>query len=249
MLCVILCAYNEELAIQSVLSLLRETAKEISLEVILVDDACRDRTYALASSYLMRMPLRIIRHERNWGLGLSLRQAMEIAVAGLGDDDYIVTMDADATHPPQFISRMIEVLEKSQADVAIASRYAGEGSGERGMPILRRVIAKIARLLFALRFLYIWSVKDSTTGFRCYRAGALRRLLDENGKIMLNQKGFAVQMEILLALRKRGMRVAEAPFLMNYRLKRSASGLRWASACRDYLALLLRGPINRSLKK
>lgn len=242
MLSVILCAYNEELAIGELLEKFASMIPILPLEVILIDDASTDRTSLIAKNYLMRLPLRLVRHPENWGLGLSIRQGLEIALPNLKDQDYVATMDADATHPPETLKTLIAALQKFSADIAIASRYEGPGSAEEGTPLLRRLLAKAARRLLAVRFPALRSIKDSTTGFRCYRAGCLRSLMGQNGKILLKQKRFAIQMELLLALKQQNFSAVEIPFRLNYRQKRSTSGFRYYPAIQDYCALLFTDP-------
>ncbi|MBI4668366.1 MAG: glycosyltransferase family 2 protein [Elusimicrobia bacterium] len=241
MLHVVLCAYNEEKAIGSLMESFERLQAAVPLNIVLVNDASSDKTESAVKNYENRLPLKIISQPVNRGLGSSLRKALNFQAPLMKDDDQVVSLDADATHPPEFIPSLIETLKRRQADVVIASRFCGPNSGERGMPFVRSLIAKFARLLFSRRFAAIRGIRDTTSGFRCYRAKALKNLLQAQGKSALKAGGFAIQLEILLKLTRLGAMVVEIPFFLDYRRKRSASGFRYFSAMREYLPLFIKG--------
>lgn len=240
MLYIILCAYNEEKAIASVLDQARQLFLEVPLEVFLINDGSHDQTGAIAQSYNQRLPLKLISHEQNWGLGKSLIQAFSLVLNQAKPHDFVATLDADQTHSAMFIQTMIQTLEKTRAGMAIASRFV-LGGQEMGMPALRRWITPMARRLFSWRFPNIGSIKDSTSGFRCYRVSALEHLRRGDGTIKLKQKGFAIQMEILLFLRRQGCETIELPYPLDYTKKQSQSGFRFFKALKEYIPLWVFG--------
>lgn len=211
------------------------------LKIVLINDASSDQTGAIAKNYEKSLALEIIEHEKNWGLGASLRQGFERILPELQEGDYLVTMDADATHDPKIIAAMIEALRRLPADVVIASRFCGPGSGESGMPAVRRAVAHWARRLFAWRFPQIKRIADSTSGFRCYRAGLLKNLPDGEGRLELKQQHFAIQLELLLRCVALGAKIIEIPYFLRYQIKRSRSGFGYWRSLRDYVPILLSG--------
>ena len=118
---------------------------------------------------------------------------------------FIVTMDSDLSHEPEFIRRLWE--ERERAEIVIASRYVTGGRAE--MSRFRAVLSRILNAVFT-RLLQV-PVKDISSGFRLYRREAIE-------SIQCQASDFDVLEEILIKLYVRGCRVAEAPF--HYRPRR-----------------------------
>jgi dolichol-phosphate mannosyltransferase len=112
---------------------------------------------------------------------------------------YVLTMDADLSHPPAFIGDLWRLRET--ADVLIASRYVPGGSAE--MPMSRKVLSLTLNQFFA-RGLSL-PVSDLSSGFRLYRGDLLRGL-------QLEARDFDILQEILVRLYADGWHVGEAPF-------------------------------------
>ena len=117
----------------------------------------------------------------------------------LAQGTYIVTMDADLSHPPLFIKDLWQ--EKDQAEVVIASRYVP--GGRAAMPFGRFILSRILNSFFA-RGLGL-PVKDLSSGFRLYQAHLLQNL-------ELNALDFNVLIEILVRLYNDGNHIKEVPF-------------------------------------
>ena len=102
MIYVILPAYNEERSLPSIFASLKEViaASDEEIRVILVNDGSRDNTLKVASSYKDKLPLTILDHGTNKGLGVAMRTLL-YHIAEIADpDDVAVAMDADNTHNP-----------------------------------------------------------------------------------------------------------------------------------------------------
>jgi len=132
---VVLPVYNEEGRIQQLLTHIDEAMQDagIAYEIVLVDDGSRDSTADLVRAYAARMPIRVLRHEVNQGLGATIRDGLMAAASVAADRDIIVTMDADDTHAPGLILRMVRMISEGH-DVVIASRYR-PGSRTVGVPL------------------------------------------------------------------------------------------------------------------
>src|SRR5258705_8936510 len=113
------------------------------------------------------MPIHVMTHEVNRGLGATIRDGLVRAVELAGPRDIIVTMDADDTHAPGLILRMVRMISEGH-DVVIASRYRN-GSRCVGVPLHRRALSLVASWLFRAVF-PIRGVKDYTCGYRAYHA-------------------------------------------------------------------------------
>jgi dolichol-phosphate mannosyltransferase len=137
---VVLPAYNEEQALPRLLAKLAPLYTEGRLggRVIVVDDGSRDATADVARNW--GNPVELISHSRNMGLGAAIRTGLTHAICLATPDDAIVTMDADDTHSPGLIPRMVQALGEGY-DLVIASRYQ-PGSRTLGVSATRRFLSR-----------------------------------------------------------------------------------------------------------
>jgi dolichol-phosphate mannosyltransferase len=149
--------------------------------------------------------------------------------------DAVVNMDADWSHPPEVVPRLLAALES--ADVAIASRYVFGGHIE-GWPWLRHFMSRginwYARLLLRL------TPRDCSGAFRAYRVSKLREI--DFGRF--RSRGYAFQEEILFRCRATGCRFSETPYtFVDRRIGETKINL-WevARALWDILMLALERP-------
>mgnify|MGYP001266273018 CR=1 FL=1 len=236
---VVLPAYNEEEGLPPLLAAIDQAMHDdgLAYEVIVVDDGSKDQTYQVAEQYSHLMPLRIHRHEKNQGLGATVRDGLRIAVEGCGDRDIVVAMDADNTHLPGLIRRMTRRIHEG-CDVVIASRYQ-PGAIVRGVPWNRRVLSFGARILFQT-VMPIRGVRDYTCGYRAYRGGVLKEAFRRYGDGFINQEGFQCMVDILLKLRKMDVLFGEVPLILRYDLKGGQSKMKVLRTVWNTLKLLAR---------
>ena len=128
--------------------------------------------------------LKVVHRPSKNGLIPAILQGIESS-----QSEYILVMDADFSHPPKLIPKMIDELRNSNCDIVIASRYVKGGSVE-GWSLKRRLISKGAIKLSHL-VLGIRKVKDPMSGFFICR----RNLI---GDIKVNSKGYKFLLEILV---------------------------------------------------
>lgn len=123
-------AYNEQESLPELLERLGEAFADNGLpyEVIVVDDGSSDDTAKIASQMSFQMPIHLVQHPQNQGLGPTLRDGLREAVDRAGERDIILVMDADNTHPPGLIQRMVRMIHEG-CDVVIASRFERGGCG------------------------------------------------------------------------------------------------------------------------
>ncbi|MCX7765602.1 MAG: glycosyltransferase family 2 protein [Candidatus Sumerlaeia bacterium] len=243
---IILPAFNEEESIGELLEEFCQLVHQLdNYQIILINDGSTDRTVEIAERYKSRLNLTIINHKENRGLGPAIKTGLYAAIDhSTGDNDAIVYMDADCTHSPQYIPSMIAALEKG-ADVVIASRFL-PGSQEIGVPFLRRVYSRGARLLFHL-FLPIAGVSDFTCGYRAYRSFLIRRALKIYGDKIIERSGFACTDELLVNLATFDIKIAEVPFILRYDRKKGRSKLPLWRTIRETGRMLLKA--RKRLKK
>jgi dolichol-phosphate mannosyltransferase len=233
-------ACNEEAALPPLLEACRRTLEALGrpYRVVVVDDGSRDGTPDVLSRWAERVPMRVITHPQNLGLGATIRDALLAALEGAGPDDVIVTMDADNTHPPALIPAMVESVEGEGADVVIASRYR-PGSRVVGLGPVRRLMSHGARVLYK-SLLPVPGVRDYTCGYRAYRASVLRRALAVYGDALFEEAGFEAMADLLLKLAALGLRFAEVPLVLRYDRKGGASKMKVARTAWRSLRLMLR---------
>lgn len=240
MILFVLPAYNEGEGIERLLGLLADRMQDQRLEyrVLLVDDGSSDDTLAKARRFLERMPLTIVHHERNRGLGVAIWTGLSTAVAEASDDDVIITMDADCSHDPILAGPLADAVRSGSCEIAIASRFV-PGGAEVGVPFHRKILSRGAGLIF--RTLFPTSrVRDYSCGYRAYNAATLRRALEAYGRSFIVESGFGCMVEILVKLRALGARFGEVALELRYDQKQGASKMRIVRTVARYGMFILR---------
>jgi dolichol-phosphate mannosyltransferase len=237
-------AYNEEedlpLLLDRVHSAMNSTG---DYRIIVVDDGSEDRTREIAESAAQRMPLTLIRHPRNLGLGAAMRTGLLEASTG---DGVVVTLDADNSQDPELIPSMVRRIEDG-FDVVIASRFQ-PGSKEIGVPPIRLFLSHVSSA--GIRVLAPYKgVRDYTCGFRAYRTDAIRGLIRVLGPTgFIRENGFSCMLELLLNLRANGARASEVPLVLRYDMKVGASKMKIFRTMWRYVVTLSRGFVPISLR-
>jgi len=206
--------------------------------LIVCNDGSRDGTQQKLEEFAEKMPLTIIRHKINRGLGETSRDLFEAAAEMSEEGDVIVRMDCDDTHEPEFIPGMLQKLDEGY-DVVIASRFV-EGGGQEGVDWYRGTISRLANLFMKV-FFPIPGLQEYSSGFRAYRATAIKRAVEEfgNGFIQLKGLGFTCTLEKIVKLKMIGAKFGEAPFVLRYDQKRSASKMVSSITTFGYMTLAL----------
>jgi dolichol-phosphate mannosyltransferase len=229
MIRVMLCAYNEERDIHRLLLRVAETLKHHGKPwaVLLVDDGSADATVAEARraerELAGALPLEIVSHAQNAGLGAALRTGFSWMRDHAGDDDVVITFDADNTHPPEQIPQLLGALDAGY-ELAIASRYQ-PGATVAGVPAYRAALSDVAGTILRT-VLPIPGVREYTCCYRAYRMSLLRRAFDAYGDGFIAEGGFAAVSDILLRLRPLGVRATEIPIQLDYASRVGASKMR-----------------------
>jgi dolichol-phosphate mannosyltransferase len=235
---IVLPAYNEEQDLPKLLARIEETLsnQRFRYQVIVVDDGSKDRTAAIAREAAARMPLRLIQHEVNRGLGMAIQTGLAAAAESA---DAVITMDSDNSHDPANIPAMMRLIEQGTAQLVIASRFQ-KGSVVRGVPLYRQALS-VGCFLLMKTVVPFAHVRDYSAGFRAYDSALLQRMILVYGRDKLvEESGFVCMLEVLLKLRAIGATAAEIPYTLRYDLKAGASKLRIFRTLRRYLAVVNR---------
>ena len=238
MVVITLPAFNEESTLPPLLAAVREAMAEnrIDYRVVIVDDGSTDDTAKVALELQREIPITLIEHASNRGLGASLRTGLLHAVEDADDRDIIVTMDSDNTHTPGLIARMVRGIREGN-DVVIASRYQ-PGAHIRGVPRHRKLLSWCGMVSFRILF-PTSNVRDFTSGYRAYRAAVLKRAFATYGEDFVAQSGFTCMVDILLKLRGLDAIMSEVPLILRYDLKVGVSKMLVLRTIRDTLGLML----------
>jgi dolichol-phosphate mannosyltransferase len=234
---VVLPAYNEAASLPPLLTRLAEVALTEQLTAWVVDDGSSDGTAEVAAAGVPGLDVRLVSHPVNLGLGQAVQSGLRAVLADAGEDDVVVVMDADDTHDPGLI-RDLEREIAAGADVVICSRFVA-GGDDATAPPLRRLLSRGAAVLFR-RVLRVEGVRDFTSGFRAYRVSLLARATAHWGERLIEERGFACMVELLLKLRHCRPVVAEVPLTLRYDRKHGPSKIRIARTVGQYVKLLVR---------
>jgi dolichol-phosphate mannosyltransferase len=195
--------YNERENLPRMIAALAGVLREGD-RVLVIDDNSPDGTGALADELAAEHRfVDVLHRERKEGLGRAyvagFRRVLET------DAELVLEMDADFSHDPADVPRLIAAAEDG-ADLVLGSRYV-PGGGTRNWGLLRRLISRGGSLYTAL-FLRM-GVKDPTGGFKCFRRTMLERLdLDT-----ITPRGYAFQIETTYRVKQLGGRVVEIPIV------------------------------------
>jgi dolichol-phosphate mannosyltransferase len=240
MILVLLPAYNEEESLPQLMPKLQESLLQVGEEfkILVCNDGSKDGTQALLEEYAKQMPIEIIRHKVNRGLGESSRDLFERASELLQNDDVIVRLDCDDTHEPEFIASIVSRVRDGY-DVVIASRFA-PGGGQVGVSGYRAVISRCANLFMKI-FFPIPGLKEYSCGFRGYRGEKIKEAIGFYGNnfIQLKGLGFTCTLEKLVKLKLINARFAEVPFVLRYDQKQSTSKMVSSVTTLGYLVMAL----------
>jgi len=199
---VVVPTYNER---ENLAVLARGVLAHDGFRMLVVDDASPDGTGDLADGLRVEYPGRIdvLHRTGQRGLGRSYVEGLQRALAS-DSADLICQMDADLSHGPEYLPALAAAAREH--DVVIGSRYLN------GVSVVNWPLHRIFLSAFANK--YIRAVtqltpKDCTSGFRCWRRDALRKLpLDR-----MVSDGYAFLVEMLFEAARRGCRIGEVPII------------------------------------
>jgi dolichol-phosphate mannosyltransferase len=183
----------------------------LRLELVIVDDNSPDGTGAVADELAREYSVRVIHRSGKLGLGTAV-----VAGFGAASADVIGVMDADFSHPPALVPRMLATFRATDADIVVASRYVPGGSTPR-WPLRRRLLSRVACLLARP----LTPIRDAASGFFLIRRDIARSARIQAG-------GFKICLELLV--RAWPQRLVELPYQFDDReLGESKMSLREAA--------------------
>ena len=209
---VVLPTYNERENLTTVVTLARSALAtcepSVNGRVLIVDDGSPDGTGELADQLAREhADVRVLHRARKGGLGGAYLAGFDEALAN--GADFVIEMDADLSHDPADLPRLIDAA-RDGADVVLGSRYVA-GGGVEGWPLHRRWISRAGGRYAAI--MLGLPLSDLTGGFKCFRASALRALDPD----LVHSRGYAFQIELTYHAARAGLEIAEIPIVFRER--------------------------------
>jgi len=211
---IILPTYCEEENISGIIASIEDL--KLNVIILVIDDSSPDatekRVRQLQQNYgniiFLKRPCKM-------GLGTAITDGFKYFLSLKTPPDYIITMDADRSHNPKDIPKLLEKAVEG-SDVVVGSRYCAGGE-IKGWGITRflisRIANKIARIIIGL------PISDYTSGFRCYSKEYIEKALPK-----LHSQTYEIQIETLRQAKLQGSRISEIPITFENR-KRGKSKL------------------------
>ena len=231
---VVIPTYNEAANIRTVISRILEI-DVVALEILIVDDNSPDGTGKVVANWAEREPrLHLIGRPHKMGLGTAYVAGFRYALEN--DYDVIIEMDADLSHNPADLPRLLEKM--NDYDLVIGSRYLKE-SGVVNWPLSRLMLSQFAN--WYTRTITRMPIYDCTSGFKCIH----RRVLQNVPLEHIVSSGYAFQIELHYKIWREGSRICEVPIVfterqqgkskMSRKVQLEAATLVWRLKLKDWL--------------
>jgi len=165
----------------------------IALEMVIVDDNSPDGTGEVADTLARTRRVRVVHRSGKLGLGTAV-----VAGFGVASAPVLGVMDADFSHPPALVPRLLKTFHATGADVVVGSRYVAGGSTPK-WPLKRRLLSRAACLLARP----LSPIRDAASGFFLIRR-------DVAGGAVIKAGGFKILLELLVRAWPR--KLVEVPY-------------------------------------
>ena len=187
-------------------------------DILVIDDGSPDGTAAIVKDLMEREPfaghLFLVERSGKLGLGTAYITGFKWALDH-PKYEYIFEMDADFSHDPADVPRLLEACRDRGNDLAIGSRYIS------GVNVVNWPMSRVLMSYFASKYVRLITgipVHDTTAGFKCYR----RRVLSTIPLDQVRFKGYAFQIEMKFTTYQLGFKIEEVPVIfVNRRLGES----------------------------
>lgn len=199
------------------------------MRLLVVDDNSPDGTTEVARRLSKTYPITILRREKKEGLGRAYRDAFRYALRTFPDATHIIQMDADLSHDPADIPRLLDAA--ADAHLVLGSRYAA-GGGIANWHWARKTVSWIGNIY--ARWVLWLPYRDLTGGFKCWRREALAVLDLEK----ISSLGYNFQIETTWQAHKKRFHIQEVPIVFTER-KAGSSKFNVGIIAESFLNVLL----------
>ena len=205
---IIIPTYNE---IENIENIIRKVfSLEESFSILIIDDGSPDGTAKKVKELQKEFSNTLFIEERKGKLGLGTAYILGFKWALKKDYQYIFEMDADFSHDPNDLSRLLKACKENGGDVAIGSRYV------KGVNIVNWPMSRLLMSYFASKYVKAITgmpIHDSTAGFKCYK----RKVLEKINLDKIEFVGYAFQIEMKFTSWKYGFNIIEVPVIFTDR--------------------------------
>lgn len=206
---IMLPTYCEAENIESLISTIENL--NINPTILVIDDSSPDRTGKIVKRLQEKYHnLILLSRQSKTGLGTAITDGFRFILSLPETHNYIIAMDADYSHNPEDIPKLLQQARKGY-DVVIGSRYRNGGKVEGWTPS-RLIISKVANKLTSK--LVALPINDFTSGFRCYSRKYIQKVLP-----YLHSQTYEIQIETLRQARLHNAKVSETPITFTNRKK------------------------------
>ncbi len=202
---VIIPTYNEKENIEAIIRAVM--ALEDGFDILVIEDGSPDGTADIVKRLMatdFKGRLHIIERKGKLGLGTAYITGFKWAIEQ--KYDYIFEMDADFSHDPKDVPRLLKAVRDEGNDVAIGSRYI------TGVNVVNWPMGRVLMSYYASKYVQLITgipVNDTTAGFKCYR----RKVLETIDLDAIRFKGYAFQIEMKFTAYKLGFKIKEVPVI------------------------------------
>lgn len=183
----------------------------INPTILVIDDSSPDGTGNIIKELQKnRRNIILLSRPHKAGLGTAITSGFRFILSQPNPPDHIITMDADYSHNPQDIPRLLQQAKEGY-DVVVGSRYR-QGGEVKGWNLTRIIISKIANKIAAQ--LVALRINDFTSGFRCYSKPYIQKVLQN-----LHSQTYEIQIETLRQAHIQNAKVTEIPITFTSRKK------------------------------
>ena len=205
---IIIPTYNE---IENIENIIRKVfSLEESFSILIIDDRSPDGTAKKVKELQKEFSDTLFIEERTGKLGLGTAYILGFKWALNKNYQYIFEMDADFSHDPNDLSRLLKACKENGGDVAIGSRYV------KGVNIVNWPMSRLLMSYFASKYVKAITgmpIHDSTAGFKCYK----RKVLEKINLDKIEFVGYAFQIEMKFKAWKYGFKIIEVPVIFTDR--------------------------------
>jgi dolichol-phosphate mannosyltransferase len=208
---IIIPTYNEAKNIQRMIPTLMGLSA-LQVDVLVVDDGSPDGTSDVVRHMQYEFDGRIHLIERSGKQGLGTAYVAGFKYALDRHYNYICEMDADFSHDPKDVPRLVKMVRSGEADLAIGSRY-NEGISIINWPLSRLILSYTANVY--ARTITGMNVYDTTAGFKCFH----RNVLESFDLNRIKSNGYSFQIEMHYRAYKKGFKIREVSVIFRERVE------------------------------
>lgn len=199
---IMLPTYNEAENIESLIHEIQSL--NLDLTTVVIDDSSPDGTADIVRKLQKKKSskLHLVSRTQKLGLGTAITDGFRYLLSLKAAPRYIIAMDADYSHNPKDIPKLVDVARQGY-DLVIGSRYL-DGGKVVGSSLTRRLISRLANVVAGV--IVGARMHDCTSGFRCYSKRYIRNVLPS-----LHSQTYEIQIETVKQARLNGFKIKEVP--------------------------------------